>query len=217
MLEQVYQINITQKVVEYTLITGTPGLSAYMDAVINNGFIGTKAEWLASLRGPALTWEDLTLEQKIEIKGDPLTWEDLTLEQRAALRGDNLKYEDLTPAEKLELKGDPLTWDDLTLEQKIALRGAAFTWEDMTENQKLELKGDPFMWQDFTEEMLAELKGAPGEQGPPNLTGNGAKITGIDAGEFGEESYADGYMYKCVQEGDETTAVWMKWAVLSTI
>ena len=54
---------------------------------------------LGDVRGPALTWSDLTEEQKAALKGakgdpgdkgdqgDPLTWEDLTEEQKAALKG----------------------------------------------------------------------------------------------------------------------------------
>jgi hypothetical protein len=131
-----------------------------MDAVLNGGFIGTKQQWLASLRGPAMTWDDFTDDQK------------------------------------------------LLLAQMI--------WNNLTDNQKLELKGAPFLWQDFTEEMLAELEGPVGPPGPPNLLGTGAKTTGVDAGEFGQQSYFNGYMYQCIQEGDETTAIWIKWAVVST-
>jgi len=55
---------------------------------------------IGDVRGPALTWSDLTQEQKDSLKGekgddgdkgdqgDPLTWEDLTDEQKAALKGD---------------------------------------------------------------------------------------------------------------------------------
>ena len=102
MTELNYTLEVTERVLNYTIQTGTPGLSAYADAVINGGFVGTLAEWLASLRGPALTWDDLTPEQILYLK---------------------LKYSDLTEEEKLELKGDPLRWQDLTEEQKEEIRG----------------------------------------------------------------------------------------------
>lgn len=55
---------------------------------------------IGDVRGPALTWDDLTDEQKAALKGekgddgdkgdqgDPLTWDDLTEEQKASLKGD---------------------------------------------------------------------------------------------------------------------------------
>lgn len=55
---------------------------------------------LGDVRGPALTWADLTDEQKAALKGG---------------KGD--------PGEKGD-RGNPLTWDDLTEEQKASLKGA---------------------------------------------------------------------------------------------
>ena len=55
---------------------------------------------LGDVRGPAITWGDLTDEQKAELKGE---------------KGDEGDKGD---------KGDPLTWDDLTEEQKASLKGA---------------------------------------------------------------------------------------------
>lgn len=98
-----YTLNYTQKLVAYTLVTGTPGLSAYMDAVINGGFVGTKQQWLASLRGAAMTWNDLTEEQRLLLA--QLIWDSLT---------DN---------QKLELKGEPFLWQDFTEEMLAELKG----------------------------------------------------------------------------------------------
>ena len=47
-------------------------------------------------------------------KGDALTWDDLTPEQKASLKGEKGDKGD---------KGDALTWDDLTEEQKASLKG----------------------------------------------------------------------------------------------
>lgn len=139
-------IEVTEQTetVEITVNPNVPGLSAYMDAVVNGGFEGTKEEWFASLIGP---------------QGE---------------------------------KGEQ------------GNQGESGATGDQGE------KGDPFLWQDFTEEQLAELKGDPGESAQFGL---GAKISGVDAGYFGEESYADGWMYKCIVEGDAPDAVWIKWAV----
>lgn len=44
------------------------GLSAY-EIAVKNGFSGTEDEWLASLKGEPMTWEDLTPEQREELSG----------------------------------------------------------------------------------------------------------------------------------------------------
>ena len=56
-------------------ILGKDGYSAY-EIAVNNGFEGTEAEWLASLKGEkgadgTMTFSDLTEEQKASLKGDP--------------------------------------------------------------------------------------------------------------------------------------------------
>ncbi|HAQ19611.1 MAG TPA: hypothetical protein DCR40_10330 [Prolixibacteraceae bacterium] len=129
------------------------GLSAYMDAMVNGGFEGTKEEWFASLKGD---------------KGD---------------KGEQGN------------QGEP---------------GAT---GDQGE------QGNPFLWQDFTQDQRDELKGDPGDQGEPGESaqfGEGEKITGIDAGILGEESYYEGFMYKCVVEGEASETVWIKWAVINS-
>lgn len=52
-------------------LKGNAGFSAYQIAV-NNGFIGTEAEWLESLK---LKYSQLTEEQKEELRG-PNIWRD---------------------------------------------------------------------------------------------------------------------------------------------
>ena len=82
------------------------GLSAYMDAVVNGFFEGTKEEWFASMKGNAFTFEDFTPEQLFMLKGDAFTYEDFTPEQLAALKGDPLLWQYLTEEQKLEITGD---------------------------------------------------------------------------------------------------------------
>ena len=47
------------------------GYSAY-EIALQNGFVGTETEWLASLKGAdgTMTFEDLTEEQKASLKGE---------------------------------------------------------------------------------------------------------------------------------------------------
>ena len=44
------------------------GLSAY-EIAVKNGYVGTEDEWLSSLKGEPLTWEDLTPQQREELSG----------------------------------------------------------------------------------------------------------------------------------------------------
>ncbi len=44
------------------------GLSAY-EIAVTNGYVGTEDEWLSSLKGEPLTWEDLTPQQREELSG----------------------------------------------------------------------------------------------------------------------------------------------------
>lgn len=57
----------------YLYLLGARGYSAY-EVAVQNGFVGTEEEWLASLKGdkgdPGDTFDELTPEQKAEIKGD---------------------------------------------------------------------------------------------------------------------------------------------------
>ena len=57
----------------YLYLLGARGYSAY-EVAVQNGFVGTEEEWLASLKGDkgdtGDTFDELTPEQKAEIKGD---------------------------------------------------------------------------------------------------------------------------------------------------
>lgn len=44
------------------------GLSAY-EIAVKNGYVGTEDEWLSSLKGEPLTWEDLSPQQREELSG----------------------------------------------------------------------------------------------------------------------------------------------------
>ena len=74
------------------IVSGKEGKSAY-EVAVKNGFSGTEAEWLASLKGE---------------KGDAFVYADFTSEQLAALKGE---------------KGDAFTYSDFTAEQLAALKG----------------------------------------------------------------------------------------------
>ena len=74
-------------------VYGEKGDSAYQVAV-DNGFVGTEEQWLASLvgaDGAPFEYEDFTPEQLASLKGDkgdPFLYEDFTPEQLAALKGE---------------------------------------------------------------------------------------------------------------------------------
>ena len=74
------------------IVRGKEGKSAY-EVAVKNGFSGTEAEWLASLKGE---------------KGDAFVYAAFTSEQLAALKGE---------------KGDAFTYSDFTAEQLAALKG----------------------------------------------------------------------------------------------
>ncbi|UDQ96809.1 hypothetical protein AAEX28_07060 [Lentisphaerota bacterium WC36G] len=70
---------------------GNDGDSAFQIAV-DNGFVGSESEWLASLKGAdgTMTFADLTDEQKATLKGDKgdaFVYEDFTAEQLESLKG----------------------------------------------------------------------------------------------------------------------------------
>lgn len=67
------------------------GYSAY-EIAVQNGYVGTEEEWVASLKGRdgTVSFEALTEEQRASLKGDkgdPFTYSDFTPEQLAALKG----------------------------------------------------------------------------------------------------------------------------------
>ncbi|MCI6619634.1 MAG: hypothetical protein MSD82_12365 [Prevotella sp.] len=108
--------NITTEAVEIDadIEAGIEGKSAY-EVAVRNGFSGTEAEWLASLKGDkgdAFMFSDFTAEQLAGLKGakgDSLTFSDLTEEQKAQLKGDKgdaFAYSDFTPEQIASLKGD---------------------------------------------------------------------------------------------------------------
>lgn len=67
-------------------LQGTEGKSAY-DIAVLNGFDGSEADWLLTLKGDAFEYEDFTAEQLTNLrgpkgaKGDAFTYEDFTPEQ----------------------------------------------------------------------------------------------------------------------------------------
>lgn len=53
---------------EVSMLRGEPGKSAY-EIAVQNGYTGTEAEWLASLKGDAFQYSDFTAEQLAALKG----------------------------------------------------------------------------------------------------------------------------------------------------
>jgi hypothetical protein len=94
--EQVEEV----KVVVSEAIAGASAYHIWLQQPGNGG--KTVQEFLASLKGANMTWDDLTPEQK---------------------EGLRLTYDMLTEEQKLELKGEALHWQDLTEEQKEEIRG----------------------------------------------------------------------------------------------
>jgi hypothetical protein len=59
-------------------------------------------------------------------------------------------------------------------------------------------------------------KGEDGEQGPMWTIGEGDKSSATDAGNFGEVSLGDDYVYFCTQTGTAGNAVWKKTVLFNT-
>ena len=129
------------------IVRGKEGKSAY-EVAVKNGFSGTEAEWLASLKGEkgdAFVYADFTSEQLAALKGekgDAFVYADFTSEQLAALKGE---------------KGDAFTYSDFTAEQLAALKG---------EKGDKPIKGtDYFTNTDKTEIVDAVLAAMPNAEG----------------------------------------------------
>jgi hypothetical protein len=147
---------------------GEDGASAY-EIAVENGFVGTEQEWLASLKGDqgdSLDYGDLTPEQIEALKGDKgddgLSAYEVAVKDGftgteaqwlASLKGD--KGDDGEDGEDGE-DGSDFTYDDLTPEQIEALKG-----EDGQDGQD----GKDFTYDDFTPEQIEGLEGEKGETG----------------------------------------------------
>lgn len=86
------------------------GYSAY-EIAVQNGYVGTEEEWVASLKGRdgTVSFEALTEEQRASLKGDkgdPFTYSDFTPEQLAALKGPKGDKGDIGPQGEAGPKGD---------------------------------------------------------------------------------------------------------------
>ncbi len=98
------------------------GKSAYYIA-LQNGFVGTEQEWLESLKGP---------------KGDALTFDDLTDEQKAQLKASltDEDYQKIAELIKVPTKTSDLTNDsnfatETYVNNKVADIDASITFEDV--------------------------------------------------------------------------------------
>lgn len=161
------------------------GKSAY-EVALDNGFKGTEAEWLESLKG----------ERGIQgMQGNPFTYEDFTQEQLDSLKGEP-GYTPVKGVDYFDGKdGQPgkdgkdgiMTFEELTDAQKESLRGERGEKGD---------KGDPFTYGDFTPAQLEALKGEPGKDGTmsfEDLTAEQKESLRGEKGERGEKGDAFTY------------------------
>lgn len=86
------------------------GYSAY-EIAVQNGYVGTEEEWVASLKGKdgTVSFEALTEEQRQSLKGDkgdPFTYSDFTPEQLEALKGPKGDRGEVGPQGEAGPKGD---------------------------------------------------------------------------------------------------------------
>jgi hypothetical protein len=121
-------------------ITSVAGKSAYQIA-IENGFVGTPEEWLASLVGP---------------------------QGPQGEQGFKGEQGEVGPQGEQGPKGDAFTYEDFTEEQLAALMGPEGPQGPQGEQGP---KGKAFKYEDFTEEQLAALMGPEGPQGPQGENG----------------------------------------------
>lgn len=154
---------------------GDDGKSAY-EIAVENGFVGTEEEWLASLKGE---------------QGDAFTYDDFTQDQLDALKGDQGDNgedgDDGLSAYEIAVKngyqGTEAQWLD-SLKGEDGDDGKDFTYDDFTPEQLEGLKGDKgddgkdFTYDDFTQDQLDALKGDTGERGDDGDDGKGWKADG---------------------------------------
>ena len=105
------------------------GYSAY-EIAVQNGYVGTEEEWVASLKGPKGD------------KGDPFTYSDFTPEQLGALKGPKGDQGIRGEVGPKGDKGDPFTYSDFTPEQLAALKGPKGDKGDVGPQGEAGPKGD---------------------------------------------------------------------------
>ena len=105
------------------------GYSAY-EIAVQNGYVGTEEEWVASLKGPKGD------------KGDPFTYSDFTPEQLGALKGPKGDQGIRGEVGPKGDKGDPFTYEDFTPEQLAALKGPKGDKGDVGPQGEAGPKGD---------------------------------------------------------------------------
>ncbi|MFO3716131.1 hypothetical protein [Anaerococcus cruorum] len=112
-------------------------------------------------RGKALTYDDLTKEQKAELKGE---------------KGDSFTYNDFTPEQLEKLKGKEgksFTFEDLTPEQKTELKGEKGDPIKIVEAKTVSNGNSYVLFDDGTKLVIRQgEKGDPGEQGGDGENGS---------------------------------------------
>ncbi len=168
-------------------IDGANGLSAY-EIALNNGFVGSQALWLESLKG-----QDGTsgADGQNGIDGKDFTYDMFTPEQLELLKGADGKDGVNGLDGQNGIDGKDFTYDMFTPEQLALLKGAdgqngldgTVTFESLTPEQLVLLKGadgkdgingvdgKDFTYDMFTPEQLASFKGEKGEKGDNGLDG----------------------------------------------
>ena len=158
------------------------GHSAYQVAV-NEGFAGTEAEWLATLKGE---------------KGDKPTRKDFTEEEWASLKGEDgnsLTFEQLSPEQQEALRG----YSAYQIAVNKGFEGDVEQWLESLKGEK----GDKFTRDDFTGEEWLSLKGEKGDKGD---TGDSAYEEALKNGFVGSEvEWLESLKGKNGDKGDKFT------------
>ena len=119
---------------------GEKGKSAY-EVALDNGFEGTEAEWLKSLKGAdgTMSFDDLTEEQKAELKGEK--GDDGEQGKQGEKGDDGEQGEKGKSAYEVALDNGFVGTEAAWLK---SLKGAdgTMTFDDLTEEQRESLKGD---------------------------------------------------------------------------
>lgn len=170
-------------------VFGKDGKSAY-EVAVKNGFVGSEAEWLASLKGAdgKMSFEDLTPAQKESLKGE---------------KGDAFKYEDFTPEQLTALKGekgDAFTYTDFTFEQLESLKGERGnsgvyigTGEMPADcSVQIDPDGDCFTLDEELNTMKAEIVGEIGNE-RTRIDQIESDVKGLQA-QINEEAHFRGYL-----------------------
>ena len=141
-----------------------------------------------------LSWtndQGLPNPEPILIKGKAMTFDELTDEEKEELRGEPgppgaVEFDALTPEQKAELKGDPFTYEDFTEEQLEALK----------------VKGDPGEPGYTPQKNIDYFDGEPGKPGDPGEPGY-SPVKGTDYWTANDKAEIIAEVFAQVVDGNE--------------